>query len=383
MLNRAILIQKTHKMAKKIFLSKNSHVGLLRKLWGSIGNNNVFKAFIEKFPPGSFIPIWKNHLTTAIPIKTPIFNYSILGVDGSQIYPNRHIGLPECFIINTGSCFLSYFSSGTSKLASIPELYVPDKSFKSLINEISSQEFINLERENMELKEAFLQGLTIQTKPLLVLLDGSIIFWYLNTKPKAIKKHFFSQYIATLQQFCDNAILMGSFISFPKSKELVQLLKIKLCCSPNTQALPCSGKNPLCSCTLVDFLKDTDIVSWFVPPNNRTTIFYNRSPIAQEYPEHLKPCYFYLNVGKEIARIECPKWIAENPKYIEFISKICLDQCNKGHGYPVALAEAHEQAVIKEADRQFFFNLISKIGFKYNHTTTISRKLLRKQKMGI
>jgi NurA-like 5'-3' nuclease len=37
---------------------------------------------------------------------------------------------------------------------------------------------------------------------------------------------------------------------------------------------------------------------------------------------------------------------------------LILDQCRKGQGYPVALSEAHEQAVISGADREEFWALV-------------------------
>ena len=37
---------------------------------------------------------------------------------------------------------------------------------------------------------------------------------------------------------------------------------------------------------------------------------------------------------------------------------IVLAQVQKGYGYPVALAEAHNQAVVRGGDRARFFNLL-------------------------
>lgn len=38
---------------------------------------------------------------------------------------------------------------------------------------------------------------------------------------------------------------------------------------------------------------------------------------------------------------------------------LVLDQCRRGQGYPVAISEAHEQAVINGADRQFFKQMLA------------------------
>jgi hypothetical protein len=38
-----------------------------------------------------------------------------------------------------------------------------------------------------------------------------------------------------------------------------------------------------------------------------------------------------------------------------------LDQCRRGQGYPVAISEAHEQAVISGTDRHLFRQMVSQV----------------------
>ncbi|GAH84205.1 unnamed protein product, partial [marine sediment metagenome] len=40
---------------------------------------------------------------------------------------------------------------------------------------------------------------------------------------------------------------------------------------------------------------------------------------------------------------------------------LILDQCRRGQGYPVALSEAHEQAVVTGADRETFWQLVESL----------------------
>jgi hypothetical protein len=93
--------------------------------------------------------------------------------------------------------------------------------------------------------------------------------------------------------------------------------------------------------------------------------------------------FFYLNLGKEIVRIEVPAWVADNSDYLDTVCKVTIDQALKGNGYPVALAEAHEQAVIKGDDRDFFFHIICKIGIEHNKRVVMSQKNIKKRGMGI
>jgi hypothetical protein len=71
-------------------------------------------------------------------------------------------------------------------------------------------------------------------------------------------------------------------------------------------------------------------------------------------------CFCYLNVGEECARLEFPKWVMADEKLRGIAFGAILSQCNKGRGYPVALAEAHHLAVVRGQDRQRFFDMITR-----------------------
>jgi hypothetical protein len=75
------------------------------------------------------------------------------------------------------------------------------------------------------------------------------------------------------------------------------------------------------------------------------------------YGEH-RIYFCYVHVGTEVARIEVPQWVAENSALLHQALSLTLAQVNKGFGYPVALAEAHNQAVVRGGDRARFFALL-------------------------
>jgi NurA-like 5'-3' nuclease len=50
--------------------------------------------------------------------------------------------------------------------------------------------------------------------------------------------------------------------------------------------------------------------------------------------------------------------VAENESLLNLTHSLVLDQSRRGHGYPVALSEAHEQAVVTGADRENFWELV-------------------------
>jgi len=90
----------------------------------------------------------------------------------------------------------------------------------------------------------------------------------------------------------------------------------------------------------------------------RSVIFYSQSKVVHENYGPNKVMFFYIKVGDEIARVEVPQWIALDESRLNMVHSIVLDQCRRGHGYPIALSEAHEQAVINTDEREYFWQLV-------------------------
>ena len=86
--------------------------------------------------------------------------------------------------------------------------------------------------------------------------------------------------------------------------------------------------------------------------------FINPSVIVDKYYREHQVYFFYLRLEDEIARVEIPEWIAMRQDLLNLTHNIVLDQCKRGQGYPVALSEAHEKAVVTGADREQFWELV-------------------------
>ena len=50
--------------------------------------------------------------------------------------------------------------------------------------------------------------------------------------------------------------------------------------------------------------------------------------------------------------------VATDKGLLGLVHSLVLDQCQRGQGYPVALSEAHEKAVVTGADREQFWQLV-------------------------
>ncbi|HVW99544.1 MAG TPA: DNA double-strand break repair nuclease NurA, partial [Candidatus Babeliaceae bacterium] len=233
-------------------------------------------------------------------------------------------------------------------------------------------EAVNCRRTELEIRTALEVSKAAQEKNFLEqqvsFIDGSLIFWHLENKEPSVKHRFLTSYLASLQQFYEYALVHCGYISSPKSRDLITLIQYA---HHNTQFS-------------LEHIIDSDLVSLFVPIQARTILFKSNSAITSHYPLHLQPFFYYLNTGSEVVRIELPAWIANNSLLVDMLSAITLDQIIKGSGYPVCLCEAHEQAVIKGADRDFFYHAFHQLTVSSTqHRYSYSQKLLKKRGIGI
>ncbi|MDZ4230456.1 MAG: nuclease, partial [Dehalococcoidales bacterium] len=74
-----------------------------------------------------------------------------------------------------------------------------------------------------------------------------------------------------------------------------------------------------------------------------------------------------------------PQWVARNENLLNLTHSLILDQCRRGQGYPVALSEAHEQAVVTTADRENFWALVESLLVDEKLPATTSAKSFSKK----
>ena len=201
------------------------------------------------------------------------------------------------------------------------------------------------------------------------LFDGSLIFWYVpNQNEPTHQNAFFTRYLILLEDFFEQEHLLAGYISLPKSRDLINILRA-------------AAQDEGNSCTF-GYINDSTIADLYLETGTRSLVFQSTAPLAEHYPEHSKPYFFYINTGYEIARVEIPAWIALNAERLKSITEIVFDQIIKGNGYPISLAEAHEQAVITHADRDFFYHLLHTMSLSSNSLAN-SQKSIKKRRMSV
>lgn len=367
MLDRQKLLIQLSQLNANVFGVADQELTLAAITWNLIKDDANLASLLKTKKWSLLIPSWQANLGQIFEISVQLHPYKVLAVDGSQIYYDRHQG-PACYLINVGSAFFSYGVLASSvQFESVPSVIFSEHS-----DDLISPEFVNLKREQVELTHAVDKAINIVAMnheiPFVCMFDGTLIFFQAEGQAEQ-KDQIFKKYMQQLQVLYDQKILHVGYISFPKSKELINILKLSVA--------EFDEKN-LDRSNSLNRLTDMQLVQLFLKPGQRSVVFESKAPICYLYPKNLKPYFCYLNVGAEIARLEFPAWIAHEKALVDRICAVAFDQACKGNGYPVCLFEAHEQAVIKAYDRDFFYLMIQKMTQQADEVYQISKKSLKK-----
>jgi GNAT superfamily N-acetyltransferase len=111
----------------------------------------------------------------------------------------------------------------------------------------------------------------------------------------------------------------------------------------------------------VSGVQDRELFASVLDEGERSALFTSQSSIVQKHYGGHRVYFFYLRVDDEIARVEIPQWVATDDSLLNLTHGLVLDQCRRGQGYPVALSEAHEQAVVTGADRESFWRVVESL----------------------
>ena len=319
------------------------------------------------------------------PPSTPA-SFSVASVDGSHIDVDRHLPA-RCYLINLGGCLLTYGSASDALLFSNPRLYSRQDELYLSSGDPESREtaavegpLLGLVRTVEEVKGlADLLDGSPADLPTLGLLDGSLVLWGLSGRgyPPFVRDRILADgLVPALDQIREmagrRALAVAAYISLPQSTEVVNTLRLHLCQADDAQcrsrcSIYASGQPP---CDTLNGFLDRHLFQELLGPGQRSCVFRTNSSIPRDHYGPHAVCFFYLNTGDEIARVEVPRWVAAPgpeaaPRSVTvdngllgLTHSLIVDQCRLGMGYPVAISESHEQAVVAGADRASFRRML-------------------------
>ena len=297
-------------------------------------------------------------------------DHVVVAVDGSHVDVDRHAAA-RCFLVNIGYVSLRYGEMPHAELRSEPLLCADDATLALRdprgVREANIEgALLGMHRAVMEIEaladevERVPEGL-----PVLGLLDGTLVLWGLSGGLDFVREELVDRrLVAAMDRLRAESqrrtLAVASHISRPRSAEVVNAIRLsrEVCghetvnCDANCGQLRRGDRN----CDVVGGVTDAALFGRELEPGERSALFHSASSIVTEHYGDHQVCFFYVNVGEEIARMEMPVWTSEEG--IRLAHAALVSQTEKGQGYPLALQEAHEQAVINGADREDFARLL-------------------------
>ncbi|MBD0268347.1 MAG: DNA double-strand break repair nuclease NurA [Cyanobacteria bacterium Co-bin8] len=342
-------------------------------------------------------------LHTRVALQAAPEAHTVLATDGSQIAPSHH-EIAYCYLLNIGRIVLHYGQSRYPLLDSLPEVvYRPEDLYMSRQWGISTEEWMGHRRT---VAEAVVLGELAKAlrreereeiwgaegqysldfsstpqpprspapshppsypstdlpshPPTLALVDGSLIYWFLDQLPAEARDHILPPILEGWEQLRQLRIPLVGYLSASRSGEALNFLRLEAC--PYEQpdcTTHCGGQTDTAPCQVFSPLKDATYWATALEPGQRGPLWQSSAPILDHYGEH-RIFFCYVHVGAEVARVEMPAWVVEDAELLETALQLTLTQVQKGYGYPVALAEAHNQAVVRGGDRTRFFALLER-----------------------
>lgn len=312
-------------------------------------------------------------------------DFTVIAADGSQIEVDRHRSA-RCYLLNTGSVVLRYGARPDAILESLPRLYADDADLvisppdnKGRDQPIEGN-LLGIKRGVEECRR--LAELAAQEPPasqMLALLDGTLILWGLEAYPDFVgdillHKGFLSHLNEMRKLNTARKLAMASYISLPRGSDVVNALRVALCPQEVVNSDRLCPECQTRECDAVAGVRDRDLFAGLLGPGERSAVFASRSSVVEKhYGEHAVH-FCYLRLEDEIARVEIPRWVARDEELLNLTHSLVLDQCKRGHGYPVALSEAHEQAVVTGVDREDFWQLVDSLLVEERLPVVTSRK---------
>ncbi|MFN0096719.1 MAG: DNA double-strand break repair nuclease NurA [Dehalococcoidia bacterium] len=312
-------------------------------------------------------------LRKAAPPRPPV---TVVAADGSSIEPDRFAPV-SCYVVNVGFVSLPYGVTGPVVMQS--EAVVGPREPIVAGEDDGSDGVegrgmgVNLARDTGELE--WVQTLAAAVEPpgpVVALLDGTLLPWDLDSRAvaAAVRKDLARRTRDALDalRWLGPRLSLGAYVSGSRSAEVVTSLRVLA-----------QGNAPL-------GLSDGQFFGGLLAEGERSALFASgsgRSEQVEKQFENHQVWAFYLKVWGDVARVELPGWAGGEPE-VDRLHATLLDQCARcGGGYPRALQEAHEQAVITGRDRVQFANHLEREALRFGIPPTGAGKQTSKRRRAV
>lgn len=313
-----------------------------------------------------------------VAVAPPFGPLTVVSADGSSIEPNRFAAV-QCFVINTGFVVLPYGTGVDADLGSHSEVG-PEAPEAEGEDDAGAEDAgprgwgVNLRRDVSELETgARLAEELSGRSPVVLLLDGTLFPWDLDSRQVAAttREELTRRTREALDRLaaCGDDLSVGAYISGSRSSDVVNSLRALA--AGDGRMWPGS---------------DGQLFARHLRDGERTAVFRAASErvrnVESLFANQHEVCFFYLRIGDDVSRLELPLWAA-TPNKVARLHATLVDQCRRCDGYPRALQEAHEQAVISVGDRELFGRMLEAEALRQGLRTPANSKQMSKRRRGL
>lgn len=340
------------------------------------------------------LPLEELNRPKKVQLPAPV-SYLVVATDGSIIPPDRHGGMDFCYVLNVGEIALGYGERYTAHIESNTRLQLlgvseqagqeadRDSGYKS---DNKQALLLDAEMAVEELRVAL--KLATENQANAVLRDGPLTLWASSILNNSQGKKLTNEYLALIGEFEQKNIPVVGYISNTRSDSVITALKV-LAQKQYFAQLPETGpttKNsrskrnsepsagyqamlPLeddensekSPAQLYEGLLDADLFRQLLAPGEYSPAFRQSARHSKDTQLTEQIYFCYLRTEYELVKLEFSRQFLHTPQLEEALA-IVWRQMELGQGYPVALMEAHESAVLRTADRELLRVLLEDYG---------------------
>jgi len=301
---------------------------------------------------GVLEPLTNSHSPSASP-----HDYIVLAVDGSQIEIDRDSPF-DAYLINVGRVYIQYGAQPDAMIESQAHTYYKQEDLvlggrrRPGREHVIGSSVIAARRDTAEVSAlADMAEQLPENVPAIGLLDGSLTQWRISEADNIADPDIRNQYLDALSRMQEvskqREFVVASYISRPRAREVVNAIRVANCPHETSGSDHDSEEFPR--------VRDRDVFSELLKDGgDRSGVLKNHGDEVSAYGAHA-PHFLYLQTEREVARIEVPEWTLNR---LELLHALLWDQIRLGDGYPLAHAEADEEAVVRADDRALFRQLL-------------------------
>ncbi len=302
----------------------------------------------------------------------------LIGVDGSQIYPDRH-ALILYYLLQVGALTFRY-DGNTPTVHTREWLRYDEADLHDAQGYLIGGEALGMERMVKEM-EVLADLVELErhstTSPVLALSDGPLLWPYVE-RGNRTDPHF-SIYLEALRNVQQAGGIPVGYVDRPGGRPLLDLLWATRLAPEELIAR--IEENPL------KRLSDGDLMLEILAPGAWTPWYTRATATNRRHAGDGQEIWFcYANLGTQhspaIARIEVPAWAAGQDVAMTALQAALRHQGQALGGYPYVLARAHEEALVTTQDKTALEQAIQRELFSVGILAQPSNKARQKLLLG-